>query len=239
MSDSNNNQPQQTAPGASAISRRGFVSAGAVSLAAIALGAAGGITLPAQAAYVRPPGFTSATTLAALCNRCQRCVQACPYAIVQPLSLGQSLIGVGTPAIFMKTGYCDFCMKCVEACPTGALCAGSPTDERIGVAKVIKDACVAWNWAGCTECSDACPVEGALTLDDFGRPEVHGDLCNGCGLCENICPAASLRAYNMGLPEKGIYVVSPDSAAAETKGTLSADEFRKLRFARKEVISHA
>lgn len=210
------------------LSRRGFVAAGACSAVVAVLGGAVALTDPAEAAFVRPPGYVSAAQMQAKCIRCQLCVQACPYSIVQPLSLGQGGLAVGEPAVFFKNGYCDFCMDCVKVCPTGALREGSPTDECIGVAKVVKDSCVAWNWSGCTKCADACPVEGALVLDELGQPVVDESLCNGCGLCENVCPAASLRAYDPSKLERGIYVVAPGSAAAKKPGPLTTAEYKAL-----------
>ncbi|MEG0322445.1 MAG: 4Fe-4S binding protein, partial [Raoultibacter sp.] len=67
---------------------------------------------------------------------------------------------------------------------------------------------------------DECPIEGAITLDDHDRPVVHSDLCDGCGRCEEVCPSASLRAYNNTVEEKGIVVVSRESVAAQTEGPV-------------------
>lgn len=216
------------------LTRRRFFAAGVVSAVTIGSGVAIGTTGQSRPAYLHPPGFFSEKDFAGRCIKCQLCVQACHASVVEPLSLQQSVAGIGTPVINFKNGYCDFCMDCVEVCPTGALRQGSPTDERIGVAKVIKDACVAWGWTGCSVCADVCPVEGALVLDDLGQPVVDESLCNGCGLCENACPAASLRAYDSTKPDKGIYVVAPDSAAAQVPGPLVTEQFVDLRFRRKE-----
>jgi len=40
----------------------------------------------------------------------------------------------------------------------------------------------------CTVCSERCPVAGAMKLDK-GIPMVMADLCNGCGVCHDVCPA--------------------------------------------------
>ncbi|WP_270298934.1 4Fe-4S dicluster domain-containing protein, partial [Eggerthella sinensis] len=146
-------------------------------------------------------------------HACGRCLQACPYGIVTPVPLAESLVAYGTPMLSYRNGCCDFCMKCVEACPTGALSLGGERERDLGVAVVVKDACVAWDWAGCTVCGDECPVEGAITLDEHDRPVVHADLCDGCGKCERVCPSASLRAYNAAASDRGIVVVSRASEA--------------------------
>lgn len=214
------------------ITRRGFLAAGCVGAAMVGIGGFGFATKQADAAYVRPPGMQSQADLIARCDRCQRCLQVCPYDIITPLPFGESVVGYGTPVLDFTHGYCDFCMLCTEVCPTGALRFGTPTESNIGIAKVIKDACVAWDWTGCTVCKDECPVEGAITLDDHERPVVHADLCDGCGRCEEVCPSASLRAYNNAVEEKGIVVVSRDSAVARIEGPLEGGVLREGRFVR-------
>ena len=93
--------------------------------------------------------------------------------------------------------------------------------KSLGVAVVVKDACVAWDWAGCTVCKDECPVDGAIELDERDRPVIHADYCDGCGACERACPSASLRAYDAGVATKGIVVVS---RYAQTAQIAQADQ---------------
>lgn len=40
----------------------------------------------------------------------------------------------------------------------------------------------------CRICVDQCPVEGALVLNQ-DVPMVVADLCTGCRVCEQVCPA--------------------------------------------------
>ncbi|MDO4291167.1 MAG: 4Fe-4S dicluster domain-containing protein [Eggerthellaceae bacterium] len=212
------------------LSRRGFVTAGVVAGCTVALGVGTGAgARRGDAVQLRPPGADGELSLQARCNRCQRCVQACPRGVVQPLGLASGLVNVSTPTLLYARDYCDFCMKCVDACPTGALRADALTASNIGVAKVISDACVAWMWAGCSVCEDACPVEGALTMDEHGRPAVDEALCNGCGLCEATCPASSLRAYNPAAAERGIYVVPRASEAAHRAGAITSAQLEEGR----------
>ena len=213
------------------ISRRGFLAAGAAGAALVGVGGFGAVSRQADAAYVRPPGAASGAQLVAACDRCQRCLQACPYGIVTPVPLAENLVAYGTPMLSYRNAYCDFCMKCVDACPTGALSYGGERERDLGVAVVVKDACVAWDWAGCTVCKDECPVEGAITLDDHDRPVVHADCCDGCGKCEQVCPAASLRAYDAGVSDRGIVVVSRWSGAARSDGAVSSEELAAGRTA--------
>ena len=209
--------------GAGGVTRRGFLAAGAVGAALVGVGGFGAVSGQAQAAFVRPPGAASASELVAACNRCGKCYQACPYGIVSPVPLADGLVTYGTPELVFEHGACDFCMKCVDACPTGALSWGVPAERDCGVAVVVRDACVAWDWMGCTLCHDRCPVEGAITLDATNRPVVHADVCDGCGVCENVCPSASVRAYNAGAAEKGIVVVSRASVTAAAAFAAGAE----------------
>ena len=212
------------------MTRRGFLAAGCVSAAMVGIGGFGVVSRQAEALYVRPPGMESPLDLIARCNRCQRCLQVCPYDIITPVPLGENGIAFGTPTLDFTQGYCDFCMKCTDVCPTGALRYKTPTESNIGIAKVIKDSCVAWEWTGCTVCKDECPVEGAITLDDHDRPVVHSDLCDGCGRCEEVCPTASLRAYNNAAETKGIVVVSRESAVGRIEGPVEGAVLRAGRF---------
>ena len=81
------------------------------------------------------------------------------------------------------------------------------------MAVVVKEACIAWDWKGCTVCVEACPQE-AITLDDQQRPVVDDETCDGCGLCQLICPASSLRSYSHSEADGvGIIVIPGDRSA--------------------------
>lgn len=58
-----------------------------------------------------------------------------------------------------------------------------------GPVTIIRTACIAWQGSSCWVCSERCPVEGAVVLDDAGRPTVDVERCNGCGECVAACPA--------------------------------------------------
>jgi ferredoxin-type protein NapG len=68
--------------------------------------------------FVRPPGARREEVFLSLCLRCDKCRDACPWELISPVPLTDSIINAGTPVL---RGYCRDCMLCVLACPTGAL----------------------------------------------------------------------------------------------------------------------
>jgi ferredoxin-type protein NapG len=189
-----------------AISRRIFV----LTLLGIA---AGTKVCAGERFYLRPPGALPEDDFLARCNRCQRCVQVCPTRVIMPASFNQGLLAANTPIVSFERSYCNSCLKCGQVCPTGALRPVTEDILDIGVAEIVKESCVAWNWVGCTVCLDKCPLK-AVYLDESKRPFVTPDLCNGCGICQHECPSTSLRRSIKG---KGIVVkVRPASVPPRT-----------------------
>lgn len=65
----------------------------------------------------------------------------------------------------------------------------SPDAEPLPKVAVIQGRfCLAYQGGMCFTCSERCPEPGAITTDK-GIPTVHADLCTGCGLCHDLCPA--------------------------------------------------
>jgi ferredoxin-type protein NapG len=109
------------------------------------------------------------------------------------------------------TGFCDFCMLCVKNCPTGALREFDPQTQWIGEAVIDPEQCVAFaKLGGCRRCVDYCPFD-AITIDDNRRPVVDPARCNGCGICENICPSATYRSYK-GALRRGVNIEAAGEA---------------------------
>lgn len=178
------------------ISRRELVAGGA-SLAV--LFAAGGATraLAGEEACLRPPSAQDEERFMATCIKCNRCETACPKTCIRTGVLEDGLLDWRTPIMDFHRGICDFCGKCEEMCPTGAIAGIDEETNRIGIAVVDEDRCIAFQQRGCQVCADAC-VYGAITLDAHGRPAVVADACNGCGRCEYQCPSASYLTYTGG-----------------------------------------
>lgn len=186
------------------ISRRWFAVLGMAFIAAprSVLASNGGSLL-------RPPGSAGEDDFMARCNRCQRCVQVCPTRVVLPSSFAHGIIRANTPEVTFSRGYCNSCLKCASVCPTGALKPVTKNTLDIGLGVIVESNCVAWDWEGCTVCVDKCPLK-AIYLDAYKRPAVFPERCNGCGVCQFVCPSTSLRVSIKG---KGIVVMPrPDNA---------------------------
>jgi ferredoxin-type protein NapG len=108
--------------------------------------------------------------------------------------------------------YCNFCNLCVENCPTGALGAFDPATQWIGLAKIATDRCIAYERVGgCRKCVDFCPFS-AVSLDKSQYPVIDASRCNGCGVCENICPTDSYRSYKGTNTRRGVNVEVSEEA---------------------------
>lgn len=140
-------------------------------------------------APLRPPGARPEAEFAALCIRCGRCVEVCPYRSLVPAGWRHGP-DAGTPIVVAKDVPCYLCMKCPPVCPTGAL--DPITDKRavrMGVAVVNEESCWAFQGILCRTCVDECPLaEEAIVQDGELRPVVKQG-CVGCGICEAVCPA--------------------------------------------------
>lgn len=185
------------------LSRRGVLM-GAVCVAGmVALGGAGR-AFAGDGTLIRLPGAQDEQRFLAACLKCDKCRSACPRGCVTTAILEQGLLNARTPRMDFRKGYCDFCNRCIEVCPTSALEPFDPAVERLGVAVIDVDECIAWRQGGCIRCSEVCPY-GAISLNEYDRPVVDEDLCNGCGVCEYECPSAKLTSYS-GSSRRGINV---------------------------------
>lgn len=166
---------------------------------------------------LRPPGGQDEAQFISRCLKCDRCMSICPTNVIGTARVENGLVNARTPVMKFHLGDCTFCGKCTEVCPTKALEPYATTeadfgdetvlvpDIAIGIAEVREDRCIAWNRGMCAVCEKACPY-GAIQRDKNGHPVVDEDKCNGCGICEYVCPALTARSY-MGGTVRGIEIV--------------------------------
>jgi ferredoxin-type protein NapG len=164
--------------------------------AAALLGLGGVVRTLGSEPVCHPPGGQDEANFYAACLRCEKCREACPQQVLKPTKIEAGLISVRTPTMRFADNWCDFCEsanngspRCIEACSTGALAlpAGATKENTIiGKAYIRNDWCLGWLLKGCRVCYDTCPYE-AIELDEFQRPHIIWDTCNGCGKCERDC----------------------------------------------------
>lgn len=193
------------------VTRRSFVSGAVGAVGLFAIGGAATWAGTAEAGdssrmLLRPPGGQDEGRFLANCIKCNRCRSVCPRGVVVSALVEDGVAGTRTPALDFHREYCDFCGKCIEVCPTAALVPFDETKEKIGVAAIDPDECLAWAKGSCRKCVDVCPYQ-ALSLDGSNRPVVDEDVCNGCGACEFACPSASFGSYS-GSGVRGINVIA-------------------------------
>ena len=170
----------------------------------------------------RPPGGQNESSFIALCLRCEKCREACPQGIIVPAVLETGIINVRTPTLDYKLGWCDFCSetnngkpRCIEVCQTQALKLSEDTKASeviIGEAYIVENWCLAWQLKGCTRCIEECPYD-AIIVDSVGRPSVKSSACNGCGLCENVCPSLMVGSVAIGSKDRAITVKPVEKVA--------------------------
>jgi ferredoxin-type protein NapG len=150
---------------------------------------------------LRPPGAVADKDFSALCIKCGRCVEVCPYATLK-LAAVADRAPLGTPYFEPRKIPCYLChdIPCKNACPTGALARGleDVMQSRMGLAFIDTENCLSWQGLRCEICYRVCPLrEKAITVEVQRRgrskhamflPVVHSGACTGCGICEHACP---------------------------------------------------
>lgn len=171
--------------------------------------------------FIRPPGALAEEEFLSRCIRCQKCTQVCHAQVIQPVSIVENLAAHSTPTVSFLRGYCDFCEeigdgnpRCIEVCPTGALVDTGEKPKLSALAKIVRENCIAWDLAGCEVCVHECPRE-AIYQDEKKRPYIDTELCDGCGLCELVCPSVSIRSASILVGNGKGVVMLPKSEVIE------------------------
>lgn len=160
---------------------------------------------------LRPPGAVGEEEFMALCIRCNRCLEVCPYGSIKRAGPG---IAIGTPYVFPETKACYLCMACSRLCPTGALDPKLRNPEKVRMGRAAIDTSLCYSHlflkhdvlpdtsgqkigALCNTCYNVCPLaDKAITLKDNLFPVVL-DKCVGCGICVERCPTRPRRAISV------------------------------------------
>lgn len=144
---------------------------------------------------VRPPGSIVEDSFLEVCLRCGACARKCPTGAIVLATLNDGFVEIGTPKIDALRGACeriqgrcDQFALCEQSCPTGAIQRIEKEDIKSGSVISDRDECIAWRGGSCLVCSEVCPVQGAISLDE-ARPVFIPAVCVGCGRCVNACPA--------------------------------------------------
>jgi ferredoxin len=133
-------------------------------------------------------------------------MKVCLKNALYPAAWQSGYIGLYTPLVIPRLGYCEYnCTLCGQVCPTGAI-PNLPVAEKrrevIGKAVFIKDHCLPFaKKMDCIVCEEHCPIPAkairsreVTVRGDDGRmvtvkePYVVEEICNGCGICEYVCP---------------------------------------------------
>ena len=165
-----------------------------------------GLSAEPHERLIRPPGALDEKLFLARCVRCGECMKVCLKSALYPAAWQAGIEGIYTPLVVPRLGYCEYnCTLCGQVCPTGAI-PRLPVDtkqrEVIGKAVLDKNHCLPFaKKIDCIVCEEHCPIPTKAirsreveTLGLDGRlkkvkePYVVEEICNGCGICENVCP---------------------------------------------------
>lgn len=160
---------------------------------------------------LRPPGAVDEKKFMALCIRCNRCLEVCPYGSIKRAGLGPT---IGTPNVLPERKACYLCMACCRLCPTGALDPYLTIPEKVAMGRAKIDTSICYSHlflecdvlpeksgkkigALCNTCYNVCPLQDkAIALQQNLFPVIL-EGCVGCGICVERCPTRPRRAVNV------------------------------------------
>jgi len=123
---------------------------------------------------------------------CNECEEACPFDLIkvrvetiegEAVKDVTSLTNKGNlkVEVDIDRDQCPCCRLCEVECPYGVI----KTRKIIsGFIKINAEKCP----EGCHDCSDVCPIPGALYLSNDGKVHANDLYCIYCGACKIVCP---------------------------------------------------
>jgi formate hydrogenlyase subunit 6/NADH:ubiquinone oxidoreductase subunit I len=181
--------------------------------------------LPVKRKYpVIPPGGESIAHFTGLCTACHLCAAVCPTHVIKPALAQFGISGIFQPVMDYDSSFCNYeCNACLKVCPTGALREYSLESKKLiqlGIVNLNKKKCIVYSQdKHCGICAEYCPTTAVFLIPykkGLPAPETDGEICIGCGACENVCPAR---------PEKAVFVEgNPVHKTAKKKGNLHEDK---------------
>jgi ferredoxin len=169
----------------------------------------------AESRLLRPPGVRDEAEFLKKCVRCGECMKVCLRSALYPALSQAGIEGLYTPVLIPRLGYCEYnCTLCGQVCPTGAipdLPVAEKKREVIGKAVFDKNHCIPFaRRIDCIVCEEHCPIpqkairSEIMTVVGFDgstrqvkAPYVVEELCNGCGICEQVCPLEGKSAIEV------------------------------------------
>lgn len=185
---------------------------------------------------LRPPGVREEDDFLKKCVRCGECMKVCLKNALYPSAWQAGVEGLYTPLIIPRLGYCEYnCTLCGQVCPTGAipnLPVSGKRLEVVGKAVFDKGHCLPFaKKIDCIVCEEHCPIadkairsrEVKVTgFDGIVRtvkePYVIEEICNGCGICEYVCPVET----KAGIEVFAVKNRSPIAATSASAGVPNA-----------------
>jgi len=175
---------------------------------------------------LRPPGARPEDEFRKRCIRCGQCVKACPTNTLQPDWFEAGLEGLWAPVHHMRLAACDQgCNVCGQVCPTGAIRALPLIEKRyakIGTAVIDTSRCLVYaEDKSCLVCDEACPYNAIYFVQvpnaKNRRPMVDCTRCNGCGMCDSVCPVEG----------RGAIPIKPDEQIRLAEGSYFFEATRR------------
>lgn len=186
---------------------------------------------------LRPPGVTDEKTFLEKCVRCGECMKVCLRSALYPALHQAGLEGIYTPVLIPRLGYCEYnCTLCGQVCPNEAiphLPASAKKRAVIGKAVFDRNHCLPFaRKINCIVCEEHCPIpqkairsEVSAEIDLTGeklllkKPYVVNELCNGCGICENVCPLEGKAGIEVFAVKDRTALPDPAHAGGKKKDT--------------------